>query len=305
MNFKKSGNNSTEPQESAKTEELDEKDSLMTPEDFKKNIFKSSPEKLDHAVENIKIAIDDALDEDTSDSVETIDSAIEGVPKKKNSFKRNMYFTIGVVVCFLSLIGFIFSVGYLANGINDIINNTKQKEQFAEFIYPVVINDPSAFEDNQHISSDVVISSAIWDIILYGNKDKYQTEYGNMTIPQVDVELHATNIFGKGLTFDHKTLGDAVLTFYYSPETKSYIVPVSPQFFPYSPLVEDIKKSGNTYTLKVGYVSPSPEWLLATKKKKDVTCDKYMEYVITVENNDYTLTSINSIQSDNATDNAM
>lgn len=247
------------------------------------------------AVESLKNVIDDALDDENIQSEEIPDATLPEPIKKTRSLKRNAYFVIGAIVSVLSVIGFIFTVVWTAGFVKDIIDNTKQKEEFAQFIYPVVITDPASFEDNQQISSDVIISAAIWDIILYGDKSKYPNEFGNMTVPQVDVELHATNIFGKGLNFNHRTVGDASLSFYYSPENKSYIVPDSPKYFPYSPLVEEIKKSGDVYSLKVGYISPSPEWLMASKKSSEPECDKYMEYVVKKTNNKYTLTAIKEI----------
>jgi len=297
LNFKKSGDKSEPSAEEIKS---DDGDTLITPEALKKTLRKEKIKaETKEAVESIKNAIDGALDEDVSEdeeNAEAVEIAVTEAAPKKQSFKRSMYFLIGIIVSFLSLVGFIFTVGWATGVVKDIVGNTKQKEEFAEFIYPVVINDPAAFENNQQISSDVIISSAIWDIILYGDKGKYPVEFGNITIPQSDVELYATNIFGTGLNFDHKTLGDATLTFYYSPENKSYIVPESPKYFPYSPLVEEIRKTNDTYSLKVGYVSPSPDWLIASNKKKPVQCDKYMEYVVKKQNNDYTLVSIKELQ---------
>ena len=248
-------------------------------------------------VESIKNALDSALDEDVAEIAEfsVTKNVDEILAKKKPSFKRNLYFVIGIAVSFMSLIGFIFSVYFCAGIVKDFAENTTQKEEFARFIYPIVIVDPSAYKSTDQLSSDAVISAAIWDIILYGDTSKYTTEYGNMTVPQLDVENHATSLFGSGLTFDHKTLGDTMLTFYYNAETKSYTIPVSPKYFPYSPSVESIKRDGDIYTLKVGYISPSPAWLVTDKKQKPKPA-KYMEYVVSKKNNNYTLKAINDVE---------
>lgn len=245
--------------------------------------------------ESIMSALDSALDEDIAEIAEfSVTKNIDDEPTiKKTGFKRNLYFIVGIAVSFMSLIGFLSCVVFFAGFITNIADNTKQKEKFAEVIYPIVIVDPAACEKTSQLPSDTVISAAIWDIILYGDISKYSEEFGMMTIPQLDIELHATSLFGSGLTFEHKTLGDASLSFYYDEVTQSYNVPASPKFFPYSPRVESIKRDGDIYKLRVGYVSPSPAWLM--NKNAEVEPDKYMEYVLTKNNNDYTLTAINKV----------
>ena len=274
------------------------------PVEKKKSKHQKNKKKLPKVdpVGTIKNVIDEALDEDVAEIAEfsVTKNVDDNSQKKRPSFKRNMYFTVGVIVSILSIVGFFFTVSFFAGVIKDFADNTKQKEEFAQFIYPVVITDPASYNSNQQLSSDTVISAAIWDIILHGDKSKYPSEFETMSIPQVDVELHATKLFGKGLTIDHKTVGDVVLGFYYSPETKSYNVPVSPTYFPYSPIVENIRRDGDTYYLQVGYVSPSPDWLV-TKKNSKPTPDKYMEYVLVKNSNNYYLQAINDVQIETTT----
>lgn len=268
--------------------------------DARKLAKKAERKKNEHdAAEAIKTAFGSALSEDVSEMAELSEETSELPIKKKNSFKRKIYFTIGIIVSLLSVVGFVFTVGFVANLVGNFADNTKQKNDFAKFIYPVVITDPATFETTDQLASDTVIASAIWDIILYGDTGKYPSQFGNMTVPQLDVELHATNLFGSGLTFAHKTIGDAVLAFYYAPETKSYIVPISPRYFPYSPLVENIKRTDDSYSLVVAYVAPSPEWLM-TNDKKTLAIDKYMEYVVKRAGNHYTLTSIKEAEGYNS-----
>lgn len=237
-----------------------------------------------------------ALDEDVAEIAEfSVTKGIEEEPVlKKNSFKRSLYFVLGVVVSFMSLIGFISSVSFCANVISGIADNTKQKEAFADLIYPVVIVDPAPYTETSQLTSDMVIAAAIWDIILHEDVSKYPEEFGTMTIPQLDVEQHATSLFGSGLTFEHKTLGDAALSFYYTEESKSYNVPVSPKYFPYSPRVENIKREGDVYILRVGYISPSPAWLIQSKNFK-TEADKFMSYTLKKNGNSYTVTGITEI----------
>ena len=290
-----------QPDEAASSEQS-EKTVRSSP---KKNRTPKSPKKKSEkpdAVDSFKNALDEALDEDVAEIAEfSVTRSLEEIPvPKKRSFKRSLYFVIGVAVSFMSLIGFISTIFFCTDVIAGIADNTKQKEEFSNYIYPVVIVDPAPFEQTSQLTSDMVISAAIWDIILHQDVSKYPEEFGTMTIPQLDVEQHATSLFGVGLTFEHKTLGDAVLGFYYTEETKSYNVPISPKYFPYSPMIENVKRDGNNYILRVGYVSPSPAWLIKNKNT-DVKPDKYMEYILTknANGNNYIITGIKDLYDNN------
>lgn len=252
-------------------------------------------EMLDETMDNIRQAMDEALDEDISEIEEiSVPETIKSAPRK-NSFKRNAYFAVGLIVSVMAVIGFIFSVNFIAGVVKNIADNTAQKNEFAQLVYPLVIIDPASFDSASQLSSETVLTAAIWDIILYGDTDKYPQEYGVMSVPEIDVELHATNLLGTGLVFDHKDLGTAELVFYYDAENKCYNVPVSPSYFPYSPYVETIQRNGDNYSLKVGYVSPHPAWL-GTNKDDTPKPDKYMEYVVHKNGNNYTVVAIKEIE---------
>lgn len=238
------------------------------------------------------------FDEDTEEMEELVSEQdppeCREPQKNPTKIKRGFYYAVGVAVSAMSVIGLISTISWTARLIGNVANNTAQKEQFAEMVYPIVIVDPPAADSSSELPSDTVISAAIWDIILYEDTAKYPSEFGNITVPKVDVEQHATSLFGTGLRFDHKTLGDTTLAFYYDDSAQSYTIPVSPRYFPYSPLVEEIHKEGEIYTLKVGYVSPSPEWMLKDKKGKPLP-DKYMEYILKKKGNQATIIAIKEI----------
>ncbi len=80
-------------------------------------------------------------------------------------------------------------------------------------------------------------------------------------------------------------------TSYYEEDIKSYVVPLKPKFFTYSPVVEEITNDGNVYTLLVGYISPTPAWLSMTSDTAPEP-DKYVKYIVSRNGDDYTLISI-------------
>ena len=270
-----------------KTEKTEKK-----PKEEKPKKVHSEKKKADDPFDELKIVFDSALDEDVSE-IEEFSSEPETTnePIIRKSFKRNSYLAIGVVVSVLALIGFVSSVLFVKGIAEGIANNTKQKEEFKSIVYPLVIIDSPEFDDINQLSPDSVINAAIWDILLHGDISKYEESYENITIPQADVELHATKLFGKNLTFKHRDVGDISLTFYYNSETKSYTVPVTPEFFSYSPVIRNVSKSGDTYDVAVGYLAPAPSWVEERDKELATLPEKYVIVKLKKEDNGYIVVS--------------
>ncbi|MBP0958617.1 MAG: hypothetical protein J5992_00640 [Oscillospiraceae bacterium] len=270
-----------------KTEKTEKK-----PKEEKPKKVHSEKKKADDPFDELKIVFDSALDEDVSE-IEEFSSEPETTsePIIRKSFKRNSYLAIGVVVSVLALIGFVSSVLFVKGIAEGIANNTKQKEEFKSIVYPLVIIDSPEFDDVTQLSPDSVLNAAIWDILLHGDISKYEESYENITIPQADVELHATKLFGKNLTFKHRDVGDISLTFYYNSETKSYTVPVTPEFFSYSPVIRNVSKSGDTYDVAVGYLAPAPSWVEERDKELATLPEKYVIVKLKKEDNGYIVVS--------------
>ena len=242
----------------------------------------------------IKKAFDDALDEDIVE-IEQIASEPERkkIPRHKTSFKRRIYFFLGVFVSIMSIIGIVFSVDFCITTIKKIADNTSQKNQFAQIIFPAVVVDPPTFAEGEKLPSDIMLTAAIWNIIINEDKTVYNSEYGYMTVPASDVEVVATKLFGSDITFAHQTLGDPDLYFEYNESIKSYIVPISPNYLPYTPVVEEIKKlSTDKFELKVGYNNIVNSWLPQNSSEPD----KYKIYTLEKKGNDYYITSIKDFE---------
>jgi len=243
-------------------------------------------------IESLKKMLDEALDEDVSEIAELASESVDDViPKDKAGARRRFHFILGLLFTFFAIVGFCSSVVFSVNKISYFVNNTKQKNDFAKFIYPIVICDPAPFDQTVKLRNDTVITAAIWDIILYEDKSKYTSEFDNITVPALDVEQHAEKLFGSGLTFKHESIIGADVQFYYEEDIKSYVVPLKPKFFTYSPVVENITNDGNIYTLLVGYISPTPAWLSMTSDTSPEP-DKYVKYIVSRNGDDYTLISI-------------
>lgn len=236
--------------------------------------------------------LDSAFSEDVSEISEMSElgesgEGSGGSEKSSSAF----HFVLGLVMIVMSVIGLISTVNLVSGKIRSIVDNTEQKSEFARFIYPVVICDPPPFEQAARLKNETVISAAAWDIILYEDKSKYTADFDYIIVPEVDIEQHAAKLFGSGLSIEHKTIAATDVSFYYDAEISSYRIPENPKYFTYSPYIEDISKVGESYTLTVGYVSPTPSWLTLTSDESPMP-EKYMEYVVQKRGTSYTLVTV-------------
>ncbi|MCM1578546.1 MAG: hypothetical protein NC078_07105 [Ruminococcus sp.] len=236
--------------------------------------------------------LDSAFEEDISEISELseMDSPPEEAPARKPSA---FHFVLGLAVIVLSAIGLASTVGFVKIRIENIVENTDQKNEFAKFIYPVVICDPPPFDRPASLKNDTLITAAVWDIILFEDKSKYEMDFDYIIVPQVDVEQHAARLFGSGLSITHATIANADISFYYDEELSSYRIPENPKYFTYSPYIEEITRVGESYTLTVGYVSPTPAWLTLTSEDAPEP-EKYAEYVVQKRGDSYTLVAVKS-----------
>lgn len=281
----------------------EQKEQNTANEEKKPKQKKSAPEKPkrrqdkpkeSETIETIKHIIDDALDEDTEELAELVSDEPEAeipVAAETGQGKKRLYMITGIIVILLALVGLYSTVIFSIDKIKDFADNTQQKNEFAKFIYPIVICDPAPFNQTVKLRSDTMITAAIWDIILYEDKSKYESDFDYIIVPELDVEQHATKLFGSGLSFTHESILGADIQFYYEEAIKSYRIPANPKYFTYSPYIEDISRVGESYTLTVGYVSPTPAWLTLTSDEAPEP-EKYVEYVVSKRGNEYTLVAI-------------
>lgn len=236
--------------------------------------------------------LEEALDE----NIEEIDAAEFTEPEapakeKRHRAKQRLFFSLGVFVIVMAIIGCISTVSFVANLAHSIADNSSLKNEFAAFLYPVVASDAPTFDSVENIPNKTKINCAIWNIILNGENSTYEKQNGYMTVPEIDVEQNVKFLFGTSITVEHQTVGDIELLFEYDSERKSYTVPESPRYIAYSPYITEISNVGESYTLTVGYLPPMVA-SVAGVENIEVNPEKYMQYKVTRVGNKCTLTSI-------------
>ena len=134
--------------------------------------------------------------------------------------RSRFYFVFAVVVIVMAVIGVISSVRFVAQITSNLLDNTSLKNEFARFIYPVVVNDIAPFEEPDEIPDSSKISCAIWNILLNQDTSEFAKDEGNgLTIPEYNVLASCRELFGSTVSLNHQTVGTAELRFTYNGET--------------------------------------------------------------------------------------
>ncbi|MCL2696561.1 MAG: hypothetical protein FWE74_00610 [Oscillospiraceae bacterium] len=213
-------------------------------------------------VGNLSHALEHEVDADEVSEVhEEKPQAEKYHDREKRPVKYRFFLVFGLVVFWLAIMGMLSVVSTFRELAFDITNQTALKEEFELFLFPVVINDPPEFSGAENMPASVIISSAVWQIILTGDKSNYDRGMATISIPENDVEMAARSIFGSGFDIMHMSSGNIVTPFLYEAETKSYTVPENPPFFTFSPRVSEITSTGDSYRVIVEYIAPNPQFI--------------------------------------------
>ncbi len=218
--------------------------------DSKLEGVKESLKELDG---KIKETIDDALDENAD---ELATSEPETVSETANISMRQIATTLfGFAVMIFAIIGIIAT----ANRINDYIaaqsDDAKLVSTFESLVMPLTACDAAVFEDVSALSEDVILTSACWDIILHPSST-FVAENGYYTISYLDLDVRIAKLFGSGLSYTHKTVGDSEILFEFNNDTNMYSIPAFPKTVAYLPVLESYVKTDEGYELRVNYVYP-------------------------------------------------
>ena len=208
-------------------------------------------------------------------------------PALKN---RKVFFAVGIITIIMAAVGLVTTVQFCIGLVRDIVNQTALKNEFAVFLYPMVITDGPAFEAAESAPSSVVINAAIWRIIMNGDTDKYENDGTNMTVSEIDVESAAAALFGYGVSIEHQTVGLGTTVFEYNAAAKSYLVPLDPNYNTYWPRVSEISNVGELFTVTVEYMPPS--MFVAEGMDYQLEPDKIMVYTVSRTASSMTIQSL-------------
>ncbi|MBE6901624.1 MAG: hypothetical protein E7478_04055 [Ruminococcaceae bacterium] len=194
--------------------------------------------------------------------------------------KKRFFFGFAVFMIIMAVIGCISTVRFAVNFTEKLVDNTSLKNEFAQFIFPVVVNDIAPFENTSEIPNTSKITCAMWNILIKKDTTPYADGMGGLIIPEYDVMQSCKEIFGTTITMEHQSVGTGEIRFIYDSEKHVYSANKNIRYLTYAPqIIEMTSSSDDTYKLIVGYLPPA----LATVtgiSGMEVVPEKYMEYTI-------------------------
>lgn len=219
-------------------------------------------------------------------------SSRDTMSKKARRRKYSAAMPIGGVFVLLAVIGLITVIVFGVRATENLIDNSKQKEEFERIILPVLMFDPVPFEDPNEMGNLPLLRASIWSAIL-DNSEKYLVGDGNMvSVPQSDVDVACAKLFGSSVTLQHQGFKDYLSMYSYDESTKTYYVPVDVTAL-YTPQVEEITRNGDTFELLVGYVAPTNQWIQSLSgDTTEPSPSKYMIYELERVDDNYQLVGI-------------
>ncbi len=250
---------STEAPEEKSTEEKAETDEKKS--DAQPVQKEAEPEKPKGRITS---ALERILDEDPDELIaqrkENVESSASDNASAGNK-KKLLFNILGIVMTVFAVIGIIATVAKGIGLARSFTSGEVKKDSFTQMIYPAAIMDIEPFSDPSQLPSEQIVTATIWSIIMDDEKiSKYEMNFDTVSIPQVDVEKYAVELFGENIPeFTHCTVGPFGSMFYYSDGV--YNVKVKPITHTYAPEIKSIVKNGSEYTLTVDYITELPQWM--------------------------------------------
>ena len=224
--------------------------------EIEKRMQKQTRQKQEKILDSLVGTIE-SVEETIGEEPEAEEDAAVFDPALPTVKKRKTLFAVGLFVIVMTVVGIVSTVKSVVGLVEDIANQTALKSEFASFLYPLVLTDVPAFDSPENAPNSVVITGAIWNIILYGDKDKYERNGSQMIVSEIDVESSAAALFGYGIPVTHETVRLGDLVFAYDSSSRSYTVAENPRIVSYYPRIKSISAVGELYTITVDYVAPS------------------------------------------------
>ncbi len=288
-----------EKDENPPKQEMEPEAALEQKEEEPGEIEAPFEEEREEAAEEQEEVVDLSLDEQPKPAKEKKFKFFPRAKKIINKKRKHQYAaTIGAALIILSIIGSISVISALISFTGRLIENTSQKESFEWKIYPLLMLDPTTFDDPSQLDEVFVLKTALWSTLLENRSIYSYNEQGLLVVPASDLDVAAKKLYGDSVTLNHQTFSEGYEYFYvYDEETDSYSVPISGQTAGYTPKVVKISKSGNIYTLIVGYVAPMTIWNVNEGGiYGESVPDKYLYYILEkVDRDDYIIKSVKSI----------
>ncbi len=170
--------------------------------------------------------------------------------------RKALNYIVGALLVLFVVIGVFSTVRFFAGKAQRLSLRDRQFEQYRVLLRPVVMNDPSAFDDVTLANESELLSIAIWNILLQDpDPDQYAFAEGDMLLPKEEVEESLHTLFGADVTVTHATVNGGGVSFGYSEKKGCYTIPITGVTPIYTPRIEKIELKNERVLLTVAYLS--------------------------------------------------
>ena len=171
---------------------------------------------------------------------------------------------LGMLISLLAVLGVAALVFGGIAGVRKLTDTSELKEELYYFLEPVMAYNPTPFEDiNTAAEQDAFLHAAAYRISLAEQlrmlleKDetsRYSVDdSGRIVVPAAEMEESYAALFGADAPLTPRTLSEDTVT--YSEADGCYYVPFDSLNSGYEGVVDTVKRRGNTYIVRVAYVS--------------------------------------------------
>lgn len=207
-----------------------------------------------------------------------------GEEVKKHKGTHKAAFPIGIAVTALALIGLATVLVLIGTGIKNLAAKKKDYTEYNKLLTPVVLIDPSGFDDITKADMSELIEMSVWAILKSDiSPDTYNIGEGGIIIPEADVTEQFKKLFGTEVTPVHATVEGYEYEFTYDADDKTYTIPITGIVPIYTPKVVDKEKSADQIILTVALIAGEAWQQGADGAMVEPEPDKYLRVTLRVK----------------------
>lgn len=208
-------------------------------------------------------------------------------------------YRVAVIMLLVTLIGVCFFSSIINSKVAVMASEyNKTYDTYNEITAPIVMSNINSFSNPSEINVDSANEISLLYLILNQGENHYKTydSNGNMIIPADDVKKSATEIFGPSFSLTSKNPEKSSFYTFTSGDNLYHVSEITDKDM-YIPYIINQSISGDTITLKVGYVSPDDPYRTDKLNNPTPNISKYMNYTLKLNSDTgkYYVGSINNI----------
>ncbi|MGN0620765.1 MAG: hypothetical protein ACI4I9_02755 [Porcipelethomonas sp.] len=206
----------------------------------------------------------------------------------KFSFK-NVIKTVFKIIVIAVVAGFcITGILTTINNVMDRVNfgsqtgvassgSSKLSDEMKKVIRPAVAVDIDDFDSRENLSSEAMINTAVWEVIVNADISVFKDdETGDIIIPESQMKYIIEKLFGEGTAYENTTCGINDTVILYDKSKNEYIISDDINDCLYTPEVIDVSQAEtDTYSVLAEYRSTADS---NPVKRKMFTVKKTAEY---------------------------